>query len=175
MQQLNLFTGKLDDKAPMQISDDSACARSIPRDQLNLFHAEPGLGRISGLDARYLDDVAVEILSDIIAERFYNGLADSSVRNAIIYNYKSGSGICQEKDKPWCSSRSFGRITISVYDLLDIDSDKAKEAFESDAAVLSSDGARREGYILYNKGIVYGRYGFFITHFVGRIKSLGKV
>ena len=175
MEQLNLFTGNADDSG--QPGDYCETTESATRykHQLNLFHAEPGLGRIPGLDARLLDDVAVEILSDIIAENFYHGCADNSVRNALIYNYKSGSGICQEKGEPWCSSRSFGRITISVYDLMSIDGDKVKGAFERDAAVLSSDQVREAGYIMDNRGIVYGRYGFFITNFVGRIKSLGKV
>ncbi len=175
MQQLNLFTGDADDSR----KSGGYCETTEPairdKHQLNLFHAEPGLKRHAALDARRLDDVAVEILSDIVAERFYNGRADSSVRNAIAHNYTSGSGICREEDKPWRSLRSFGRITISVYDLFDIDSKKAEDAFKMDAAVLSSDSAREMGYILDNRGIVYGRYGFFITHFTGKIKSLGKV
>lgn len=173
MQQLNLFSGDTDDSE--QLFDSGEIVENNPRDQLNLFHAEPGLKIHAVLDARNLDDIAVEILADGVAERFYNGNADKNVRLAVVYSYKSESGRCYENDKPWRSSRSFGRITVVVYDLMHIDESKSKKAFEEDAAALSSERSMELGFVLYNKGIAYGRYGFFITHFIGNIMKLGKV
>ncbi len=173
MQQLNLFSGDTDDSE--QLFDSREIVENNPRDQLNLFHAEPGLKIRAVLDARNLDDIAVEILADTVAERFYNGNADKNVRLAVAYSYKSGSGRCYEDDKPWRSSRSFGRITVVVYDLMHVDEDKSKKAFEEDAAALSSGRAKELGFVLDNNGIAYGRYGFYVTHFMGDIRRLGKV
>ncbi len=173
MEQLNLFTKTVDDTR--QLTNGREIVENNLRDQLNLFHAEPGLKIRAVLDARNLDDIAVEILADTVAEKFYNGNADKNVKLAVACSYKSGSGRCYEDGKPWRSSRSFGRITVAVYDLMHVDEDKSKKAFEEEAAALSSERAKELGFFLDNNGIAYGRYGFYVTHFIGNIMKLGKV
>ncbi len=173
MEQLNLFTKAVDNTE--QLADRGEDLANNPRDQLNLFHVEPGLARYARLNTVDLDEIALTILSNTVAERFYNGNADRNVRLAVAHSYKSGGGRCFEDNKPWCSLRSFGRITVAVYDLMHIDEDKSRKSFEEDAAALSSERAWQLGYVLYNRGIVYGRYGFYVTYFMGEIKKLGKV
>lgn len=128
MEQLNLFTKTVSNVK--ELADSGESPANNPRDQLNLFHVEPGLKIHSVFNARDLDDIAIGILADVVAERFYNGNADKNVRFAIAYSYKSGSGRCYENDKPWHSSRSFGRITVAVYDQMHVDEGKSKKALK---------------------------------------------
>ncbi len=128
-------------------------------EQLGLFTYAAGLPVRPELQNRDLTDVSLDVLALSISSDLDNS---GLVKLLISFN----SSICQAEDQPWNSARTFGRITVSVYDLKGEHKDNGREAYDVDSELMDME-ENNSGHKLFGKGVIYGRYGFIVSVYVG--------